>query len=300
LTLKRRSRSLSLSHANIHIGRYLELILGNKARIDKNDEVGKPSNINIKPQKRFIMSNIALGIDIAKSTYHAYIEIDQKEFSRKFRNRPDDFPKLLNWLEQIQTDQIHVCMEATNRYWENLAQFLFDAGMLVSVVNPTRIHNYAKCKLTRNKTDSLDAALIADYCATLNPPLWTPPAPQIRELQAMLRHLDTLKQTRTQEYNRHLLENPSQSVDDLISQHLNFLDQQIEQLVNDIHQHIDRHDDLRTNLDLLVSIPGIAFLTAAKLLGENIQRFRSARALTAYAGLNPSISTSGSSVRHKS
>ena len=33
-------------------------------------------------------------------------------------------------------------------------------------VNPAYIHNYAKSKLLRNKTDKVDAKLIANYCAT--------------------------------------------------------------------------------------------------------------------------------------
>jgi hypothetical protein len=39
--------------------------------------------------------------------------------------------------------------------------------------------------------------------------------------------------------------------------------------------------------DLLISISGIGMLKAAKLLGETMQAFSSARNLTIYAGLNP-------------
>jgi transposase len=54
--------------------------------------------------------------------------------------------------------------------------------------------------------------------------------------------------------------------------------------------------------DLLVTIPGIGKLTAAKLLGEirNIQDFQSARQLAAYAGLTPRNFLSGTSVHKKS
>lgn len=245
------------------------------------------------------MPDISVGIDIAKLSYQVHLVINHQGHSKSFKNDPLDFHKLLEWLQKVNAGQVHVCMEASSRYWENLAKFIYEAGLMVSVVNPSRIHNYAKCKLARNKTDPLDAALIADYCTTQNPPLWTPPAPQIQELQAMTRHLDSLKQMRTQEKNRSLLENPSESVSELIFQHLSFIDQQIEQLTDRIRQHIESHEDLKSGLALLVSIPGIAFLTAAKLLGENIQNFKSARELAAYAGLNPFFGISGTSVRHK-
>jgi transposase len=245
------------------------------------------------------MPDVSVGIDIAKLSYQVHLVINNQCYSKSFKNNPMDFHKFFDWLQKVNAGQVHVCMEATSRYWEHLAKFLYEAGLKVSVVNPTRIYNYAKCKLARNKTDPLDAALIADYCTTQNPPLWTPPAPQIQELQAMTRHLDSLKQMRTQEHNRSLLENPSDSVGDLVFQHLSFIDQQIEQLTDRIHQHIESHADLKSGLALLVSIPGIAFLTAAKLLGENIQNFKSTRELAAYAGLNPFFGISGTSVRHK-
>jgi transposase len=245
------------------------------------------------------MPNVSVGIDIAKLSYQVHLVVNNHRYSKPFRNSPADFYKLLDWLEKVHAGQFHVCMEASSRYWEHLAKFLYDAGLMVSVVNPTRIHNYAKCKLARNKTDPLDAALIADYCTTQNPPLWTPPAPQVQKLQAMIRHLGSLKQMRTQEQNRSLLENPSESVSALVFQHLSFIEQQIEQLTDCIRQHIESHEDLKTGLALLESIPGIAFLTAAKLLGENIQKFKSTRELAAYAGLNPSFGISGTSVRHK-
>ena len=52
---------------------------------------------------------------------------------------------------------------------------------------------------------------------------------------------------------------------------------------------------------LLVSIKGIGFITAAKLLGEirDIRAFQSASQLAAYAGLTPKNAVSGSSVRKK-
>ena len=49
-------------------------------------------------------------------------------------------------------------MEATNVYWEALAQFLYDQEHTVSVVNPARIKGCAQRQLVRNKTDKQDSA----------------------------------------------------------------------------------------------------------------------------------------------
>jgi transposase len=191
-------------------------------------------------------------------------------------------------------------MEATGRYWEALAVFLFQAGHLVSVVNPVRIHGYAKSKLARNKTDSLDAALIADFCATQSPDLWTPPPPEVHELQAMVRHLEALHQMRTQENNRLASGVPSDQVLQMLREHVAFIDEQIDALKQRIQDHINQHPGLKQQQDLLTTIPGIGDLTAAKLLGENIQSFSSTRSLAAYAGLSPQKGESGTSVHRRS
>jgi transposase len=241
-----------------------------------------------------------LGIDIAKETYQVVLLREGKKHSHAFRNDPSQFAELAAWLVKHHASQVHACMEATGRYWEDLAIFLHHAGHVVSVVNPARIHDYAKSKLARNKTDELDAALIADFCATQNPDAWTPPPPEVRELQALVHHLEALQQMRTQENNRLASNVPSEQVCNMLQEHLTFIDQQIADLKGRIQEHINQHPGLKQQRDLLTSIPGIADVTAAKLLGENIQAFSSGRSLAAYAGLSPRKGDSGTSVHRKS
>lgn len=68
-----------------------------------------------------------------------------------------------------------------------------------------------------------------------------------------------------------------------------------------IHDHIDRHHDLRDQAALLDSIPGIGKATISRLLAfiGDVQRFDHAKALAAFVGLNPTVHQSGSSVRGK-
>ncbi|WP_445305222.1 MULTISPECIES: IS110 family transposase [unclassified Microcoleus] len=67
---------------------------------------------------------------------------------------------------------------------EALAEFLYGDGFKVSIVNPARIKGFAKSELLRTKTDSVDAAQIARFCAAMKPSMWTPTAPEVKELQA--------------------------------------------------------------------------------------------------------------------
>ena len=63
----------------------------------------------------------------------------------------------------------------TRYIWEAIATHLFEAGHRISVINPAQIHAFGQSRLQRNKTDGLDAALIAQYCAQQHPPAWQPP-----------------------------------------------------------------------------------------------------------------------------
>ncbi|WP_408906530.1 transposase [Roseomonas sp. E05] len=46
----------------------------------------------------------------------------------------------------------------------DLAEILHGTGIQVSIVNPSRVKSYGQSELARNKTDKLDAALIARFC----------------------------------------------------------------------------------------------------------------------------------------
>lgn len=242
------------------------------------------------------MTAAYLGIDIAKRSFVCSLLKDGKPAHRTFDNHAEGLKELDKWLAKHQVSWLHACMEATNRYWEELACHLQGQGHRVSVVNPARIHDYARSKLSRNKTDKLDADLIADFCATQQPPVWTPPPPEVRELQALVRHLEALKEMRTQESNRLAAGAPSAVVRRSLEEHLAYLDQAITEVEQMIRSHIDQHPGLKGDRDLLTSIPGIGDTTAAKLLSENIQSFSTTRELVAYAGLNPQQRDAGSSV----
>jgi len=162
------------------------------------------------------------------------------------------------------------------------------------VVNPARIKAFGQSELLRNKDDRPDAALIRRFCEKQQPSAWTPPTPQLRELQSLTRHLENLLETRQQQVNR--LEAPNaksvvKSLRKLVAQ----LQAEIQRTEQQIADHIDRHPDLKQQCQLLTSIPGIGPRTAAKLLAEieGLNKYESARQVAAYAGLTPLNNRSG-------
>ena len=69
-----------------------------------------------------------LGIDIAKHSYQVSLRIGKKIERHEFVNEPEHFRELSAWLQQHKVKRCQACMEATNRYWEELATYLYAQG----------------------------------------------------------------------------------------------------------------------------------------------------------------------------
>ena len=248
------------------------------------------------------MEQRVVGIDVAKETLDVVLSDGFHKNYDQFLNTQKGHEELEWWLRKQTDSKIHVCLEATGQYGDGVAEYLFAHGYLVSVVNPARIKHYANSKLRRNKTDKADAELIAEYCIREKPAFWTPPQASFKDLQALVRHLDDLQGAYRQESNRLQSGVHTPYVVNSLVILCDFLDEQIKHTKKEIQEHIDQHEELKRMQDLIVTIPGIGKLTAAKLLGEirNILDFQSARQLAAYAGLTPRNFLSGTSVHKKS
>ncbi len=248
------------------------------------------------------MNASVVGIDVAKASLDVCLLVGEQPWYRQFANAPDGHRALEHWLKRRAGACLPICLEATGQYGQAVAEYLHHQGHLVSVVNPARSKAFGQSQLRRNKTDRADAQLIAQFCASQRPVRWTPPPASFRDLQALVRHLEDLQGMRQQEANRLQSGVTSAQVLADLQAHVRFLDQQIEQVQQAMQAHIQRHPALQRQQALLVSIPGIGRLTAAKLLGEirAVDDFESARQLAAYAGLTPRNFVSGSSIHKKS
>jgi transposase len=241
-----------------------------------------------------------LGIDIAKLKFNVCLLNTSGKLKHKvFANTAAGFQQLAAWLVKQGAQRVHACMEATGAYGEALALDLHQAGHTLSVVNPAAIKSFAGSRLSRTKTDKVDAELIARFCVAQQPLAWTPPAPEVRQLQALVRRLEALVEMRTAESNRLEAIITIDAVKACVEEHLAYLDWQIKQTQALIGTHINNHPRLKEQSELLDSIPGIGETTAATLLSEitDITHYKSARQVAAFAGLVPRERQSGSSVR---
>lgn len=246
------------------------------------------------------MQKFDLGIDVAKAKLDCALRLPSGKYKNKIvENNLKGFKVLIEWLEKHGATMPHVCMEATGVYWEAVAEYLAAQGMTVSVVNPAQIKAFGASRMVRTKTDKVDAQLIAEFCFERSPEPWQAPTPSEQALRAMVLRLEALQAMRIQESNR--LDVARDAVKPGITEHIEWLDKQIDALSKTIREHIDDDKDLKKKHALLDSIPGVGERTIATLLAfyANFERFGNARQAVAYAGLDPRQHESGSSVKGK-
>jgi transposase len=237
---------------------------------------------------------MVLGVDIGKADVHAVLLDGEKSARRSFPNSLAGFAQLDAWLRNRNAERVHACLEATGGYSDALAEHLYGGGHIVSVVNPSRVKAFAGAELLRTKTDAIDAALIARFCRSQLPAPWSPPAPEIKQLRALLRRYEALQEMHVQESNR--LESPGTigEARRSVVEHLAYLEAQMRELQALIKRVFDDYPDLRGKRELLTSIPGIGERTAEVLLGEiDAAQFDNAKQVAAFAGLSPRHYQSG-------
>lgn len=242
-----------------------------------------------------------LGIDVSKAKLDVALAQDQGQVQVGcFENNPRGYGKLQRWLERQGCDgSLRICLEATGRYSDGVAEYFYAQGYWVGMVTPRRSHFYAKAQPRGHKTDRQDAKLLAHFCATQELVAWTPLSLAQREHQELARHLNDLKTNLQQVRNRLGAGVRSASVQRNLHEQQALLERQIADLEQELHQRTAADAQQQSQVHLLCTIPGIGPLTAQKFLAEvpDVRRFADADQLAAYAGLVPRKQESGSSVR---
>lgn len=205
---------------------------------------------------------------------------------------------------------VALAVEASSIYQDDLLYFLKEnCDFSLFCFNPSKVRSYAKSMGLRDKTDKIDAYVIAIYLAdVLNkeklPPLWTPPDPIFRSLRDLSDRRAELVKNRAQEKNRrHLMQCRTfcSFVADDINAGIEALDRRIDALDNELAKVIANSDALREPIRLLRTIPGIGVTVSIAFLAlvPSLKGFHSAKQLASYIGLAPTCHESGTSVHKK-
>jgi transposase len=239
-----------------------------------------------------------LGIDVSKNTIDVSMSGCNKVRARSFANSADGWRHLLAWLISQKIQRVHACLESTGRYSIGIASALYDAGHVVSIVNPAQIRDFARTKLGRNKTDGVDASHIREFCELFKPQPWAPASEAHRrlgELQTIRAGIIAGLTEWKNRKNSGMIDAVAQSLADVTISHFTG---QLGAVDEAITQTIDNDPVLRRKRDLLLTISGVgktlAGVVLAELPGPDV--LRSGAAVVAYAGLNPRLHQSGTSI----
>lgn len=197
-----------------------------------------------------------------------------------------------------------VVMEATGYYHYLLAKFLYEKGMLVSVVNPLSVKRFIQMKLSKVKTDKSDSRAICEYGMSQDVPLYSAPErvqSECFQLYSLLSiYLKKLTATKNKKKGEEVLGVPSIYVYDSLNRDLDHLSKEISGIETRLLELVKQ--ERQEQLTLITSIPGIGVKTALFLIiiTDGFSKFERASQLCSYAGLTPTIKHSGSSVRGRS
>lgn len=248
------------------------------------------------------MPILYVGTDIAKSSIDIAFVIDKK-YHAKYPNHANGFAQIeifaKNTLTQNSTTSIslHFILESTSTYWQDFAHWAHAQGHRVSVINPTFIHAYGKSLGLRDKTDKVDALLLARYGSREQPTPWQPAPTHIVALVALNRQLAHAKTRLVCEKIR--LDTAHADTRPFVLDSIAYWRTQITQLYARIWQMIGDDPVLYRRATLLQTIPGIGKKTAILLVPLILpEKFKSAKHLASFVGVVPRLHQSGSSV-HK-
>jgi transposase len=233
------------------------------------------------------------GIDIS----HLVFDVTDSDGNYyQFKNSLIGFKKFTNLLDF----NSHCVMEATGYYHYQLAYYLQENSVVLSVENPLSVKRFIQMKLSKIKTDKSDSKLICEYAKQVDLKLWQGNSKHQLECLQMTRLLSVYTKQSTMLKNKlhgeAVLGQPSKLVVTSLKRSLRQLKKEIDTieeklllLVNEVHKDV---------LTRLKSIPGIGKKTSLMLvvLTDGFDRFKSGSELCSYAGLTPIIRQSGSSV----
>jgi len=106
------------------------------------------------------------GIDISKDVF------DVQNSKGDYFQLSNDEKGFKNFVKKLSKSGL-VVMEATGYYHYCLAQYLYQQGYMVSVVNPLSVKHFIEMKLSKIKTDKSDAKAICEYAVMNEVPLYT-------------------------------------------------------------------------------------------------------------------------------
>lgn len=204
-----------------------------------------------------------IGIDVSKS--HLDLAARPSGHTARFDNDDQGHKALCRWVAGLASlGPCHLILEPTGGYERSLLRALLEHKLAFSVVNARQIRDFARASGRLAKTDRLDAQAIAHFGEALKPLPTVALDEATQELEALLVRRRQLVDMRVMEQNRRPL--ARRSIRPRLEASIGFLSEQLEQLDQELDDHIRHSPHWREHEDLLKSVPGVGPITARTMM----------------------------------
>jgi len=209
------------------------------------------------------VTRIICGVDISSASLEA--RIGPEGACGSFPNHAEGIRALASF---CQTHQVQlVAMEATGGYEQQAFAQLSQQGLAVAILNPRAVRQFAQSMGSLEKTDRIDAGMIAWYAEVKkSPPACVAPESQ-QHLRALVTRLRQLTDLRTAQLNQQRLVT-DRAVQASFQELLAVLARQIRELEQDIAALLDQDPLWRELNQAFGTIKGVADRTVARLMAE--------------------------------
>ena len=243
-----------------------------------------------------------VGVDVGSKELVVAMKKNNEIIHGTFDNTKSGHKKLLNFVT-TNNSNAKVCMEATGIYHFDLAVMLSNSDSAeVMIVNPKAIKHFGTAMMQRAKTDKMDSEIILEYLCRMDFIRWACPNDNILQIQCLSRLIFQLKKQMTQEQNRLIVTEfrgkAGKTIKKSINKHINFMQKNIDEMQQELSSLIKSIPELKSKYDLLVSVKGLADISATQILAEilTLPDGLEGKQWVAFAGLDPKATESGTSV----
>jgi transposase len=245
------------------------------------------------------------GIDVSHKTFDMAIMKKGKMLeASSFNNNAKGYKALLKKLKKHKVSRVG--LEATGYYHLDLALALNEEKSIkLMVINPRASHNFAKAMMQNNKTDAIDAKILAYFVERMDFVSWVAPREDILQLRACGRRIVSLSKDKAKAKNQLHAFSVTKGCPDIVIKDIKLSISQLEAQIDNMVGHalalIKKSSVLCNQYQLLTGIKGIGDKTAIKVIGEIgvLNEDMKAKQWVAHAGLYPRILQSGTSVNKK-